>query len=434
MTDDKDIIPEVATSSDDLNQPLSSTDNNPGLKEILNAPPLSNDEDQSISNIITLKKTLDSSDNVTYKQKFAVYLNNVKCKLKDKVFVKATAKKLAKRWFIDAFSGMALGLFATLIAGTIVGQIATLADNAFLNSVALIAKILMGAGIGAGIAHVLKADKLILISCMVAGMLGANGSGSAIISTGVGNPIGAYLAALITCEVCKLYAGKTKLDIILVPLGAIAISVIVVLLLSVPVNNFISLIAKGIAVAMEWNPTIMGIVIAVSMGLLLTLPTSSAAIWVMIASTHSSEYLMLAGGAAVVGCASHMIGFAVASFKENGVGGLIAQGLGTSMLQIPNLMKNPKILIPAVVASAVTGPLASSVFKLKCNASGGGMGTAGLVGVFGTVEASSDISVTMLVIGIILLFFIIPAVIAFFTSLFLRKIGWIKENDMKLNI
>ncbi|MDR0751444.1 MAG: PTS sugar transporter subunit IIC [Christensenellaceae bacterium] len=378
-----------------------------------------------------------TEDNVThssFKSKFETLASNIKCKLKDKVYIKQTVKKLSTRWFIDAFSGMALGLFATLIAGTIIGQIGTLAKNNFILSIATVAKFLMGAGIGAGIAHVLKANKLVLISCMVAGMIGANGNGSNLITVGVGNPIGAYLAALITCEVCKLYAGKTKLDIILVPLGAIAVSVIVVLLLSAPVNTLINLIAKGIAIAMKWNPVIMGIVVSVVMGLLLTLPTSSAAIWVTIATTYQSEYLLLAGGAAVVGCASHMIGFAVASFKENGWSGLFAQGLGTSMLQIPNLMKNPKILLPAIAASIVTGPLASSVFKLKCDASGGGMGTAGLVGVFGTINASSDISIPMLVIGIILLFFVIPAVVAFATSLLLRKVGWIKENDMKLNL
>ncbi|MDR2266983.1 MAG: PTS sugar transporter subunit IIC [Christensenellaceae bacterium] len=392
------------------------------------ATDVSNPDRISVEDLITASSQTPV-ETPTIKEKFKTLKLSI-----NKQTVKTYSAKLARRWFIDAFSGMALGLFATLIAGTIISQIGTLAKSTFIIGVGTVVKMLMGAGIGAGIAYMLKADKLTTISCMAAGMLGANGNGLNIVSVGVGNPIGAYIAALFACEICKLYAGKTKLDIILIPLGAVAAALFIVVLICPPVNALVALIADGIAISMEWNPIIMGIVIATVMGILLTLPTSSAAIWVSIAATSTSPYLLLAGGAAVVGCASHMVGFAVASFKENKVGGLIAQGLGTSMLQIPNLMKNPKIMIPAIVSSIITGPLATTVFKLKCNASGGGMGTAGLVGVFGTIEASTDIPLAMLIIGIILLFFVIPAVVSFFVSEILRKFNWIKVDDMKLTL
>jgi uncharacterized membrane protein len=350
------------------------------------------------------------------------------------------AAKLAKRWFIDAFSGMALGLFATLIAGTILVQIGKLAgDNDIGNFIQMIGKTaqaLMGAGIGAGIAYMLKADKLTIFSCMVAGFFGAKAERFVPIAlAAVGNPVSAYVTALITCEICMLIAGRTGLDIVVIPLTAMVISGVLGYFVTPYVNWAIAQLSTGIAAAMEWSPFVMGIVISVVMGLILTLPTSSAAIWVSIALAHpDSPMLLLAGGASVVGCAAHMVGFAVASFRENGFAGLIAQGLGTSMLQIPNLMKNPRILIPPVVASAIVGPLATTVFKIKCNASGGGMGTSGLVGVFGVIEASADISRLMMWLGIALLMFVIPAIVSFAVSELLRKVGWIKFGDMKLEL
>jgi len=350
------------------------------------------------------------------------------------------AAKLAKRWFIDAFSGMALGLFATLIAGTILVQIGKLAgDNDIGNFIQMIGKTaqaLMGAGIGAGIAYMLKADKLTIFSCMVAGFFGAKAERLVPIAlAAVGNPVSAYVTALITCEICMLIAGRTGLDIVVIPLTAMVISGVLGYFVTPYVNWAIAQLSTGIAAAMEWSPFVMGIVISVVMGLILTLPTSSAAIWVSIALAHpDSPMLLLAGGASVVGCAAHMVGFAVASFRENGFAGLIAQGLGTSMLQIPNLMKNPRILIPPVVASAIVGPLATTVFKIKCNASGGGMGTSGLVGVFGVIEASADISPLMMWLGIALLMFVIPAIVSFAVSELLRKVGWIKFGDMKLEL
>lgn len=357
--------------------------------------------------------------------------------------IKPVLSKLMKRWFIDAFSGMALGLFATLIIGTIFEQLGKLigVDNAvgyMIIKIAGIAKLATGAGIGAGIAYALKADKLTIFSCIVAGLVGANATGfltDFAIAPGIGNPVGAYVTSIFAAEICRLIAGKTKIDIVLVPLTALVVASVIAVTLCPPVAILIRAIAKGIEAAMRWNPFIMGVVIAVVMGILLTLPTSSAAIWISIVPlVNPSPEMLLAGGAAVVGCAAHMIGFAVMSLKENGFGGLIAQGLGTSMLQIPNLMKNPRILIPPIVASAIVGPLATTVFKLKTGATGGGMGTSGLVGVFSTIENSTDISTAMLVLGIILLMFIIPAAVSWAVCLLLRKLNWIKENDLKLNL
>lgn len=297
---------------------------------------------------------------------------------------------------------------------------------------------MMGAGIGAGIAYSLKCDKLTIFSCIVAGMAGANASGwlpTLQITVGVGNPIGAYLAALISAEICSLVAGRTKLDIIVLPLLAMLVAGVVAVTLCPPVTWLLAKLGEGIALATEFTPFFMGIIIAVVMGILLTLPTSSAAIWVAIALNNTSDAMLLAGGAAVVGCCCHMVGFAVMSFKENRWSGLISQGIGTSMLQIPNVMKNPRILIPPTLASAICGPLATCLFGLRCNASGGGMGTAGLVGLFGTIEASAGVVDTwLLVTGIVLLMFVLPAVLSWAFCLILRKAGWIKENDLKLEL
>lgn len=362
-------------------------------------------------------------------------------------------KALPKRFFITAFSGMAQGLFVTLIAGTILAQLAgwigvdkTLADGTFVAGsyigntllyIANLAKSLMGAGIGVGIAHALGKHKLLTFSSAVAGMVGAfadklmpGGGGFAMLALGApGNPIGAYVVTMLCVGVCSLYAGKTKLDIILIPLGVMALSLMGVFV-AFPFIELIRLLGLGIELATGIAPFVMGIVIAVVMGVLLTMPTSSAAIWLSFALGNESNAMLLAGGAATVGCACHMIGFAVASFRENGVGGLISQGIGTSMLQIPNIMKKPMIMAPMVLSSAICGPLATCVFGLKCGASGGGMGTSGLVGVFGLLEKTNG---TLGIIGIFLLMFVLPALLNWFFSEFMRKKGWIVDGDMKLD-
>lgn len=364
---------------------------------------------------------------------------------------KSYLKALPKRYFITAFSGMAQGLFVTLIAGTILGKIADWIGNNYIGntllSISKLAKILMGAGIGVGIAHALGKNKLLVFSCAVAGMVGAwtdaliiGGGGFETITASLGkalpgNPIGAYVVTMLTLELVELYAGKTKLDIVLIPIGTLLISFAGVFV-AYPFTWIINQLGDLIALATQITPFVMGIVISVIMGILLTMPTSSAAIWVAVAtpvinngSVEQIEAILLAGGAATVGCACHMVGFAVASYRENGFGGLIAQGLGTSMLQIPNIMKKPVIMLPMIISSAILGPLSTCVFKLKCGASGGGMGTSGLVGVFDLFENTSG---ALGNVGIIFLMIVLPTLLNLVIGEFMRKKGLIKFGDMKL--
>lgn len=361
--------------------------------------------------------------------------------------IKKYFKELPSRYFITAFSGMAQGLFVTLIAGTILAQIAGwIGDNYFgktLLTIANVAKSLMGAGIGIGIAYSLNKNKLLVFSSAVAGFVGAFADKMLVgsnpftsLSLGApGNPIGAYVVTMLVIEVVGLYAGKTKLDILLVPLGAMLLS-FAGIYLSYPFIWLINKLGLFIAIATDFAPFVMGIVIAVIMGILLTMPTSSAAIWVAVStavlasgSVAEQQAILLAGGAATVGCACHMVGFAVASFRENKVSGLISQGIGTSMLQIPNIMRKPVIMLPMIISSAILGPVSTCLFKLKCGASGGGMGTSGLVGVFDLFNYSDGFVYGL---GVILLMIVLPALLNLLISEFMRKKGWIKEGDMKL--
>ena len=362
-------------------------------------------------------------------------------------------KELPTRYFITAFSGMAQGLFVTLIAGTILAMIAGwIGDNYIGNTllyIANIAKSLMGAGIGVGIAHALEKNKLLVFSASVAGMIGAfadklmpGAVGMATLTFGApGNPIGAYVVTMLVVELVSLYAGKTKLDIILIPLGTMLFAFAGVFV-SFPFIWLVNQLGVLIALATKATPFLMGIIVAVIMGIVLTMPTSSAAIWVAVASpiitgfeggTVSADIynaMLIAGGASTVGCACHMVGFAVSSYRENGFGGLVAQGLGTSMLQIPNIMKKPIIMLPMIISSAILGPISTCLFALKCGTSGGGMGTSGLVGVFDLFKYTTlDF---MGVFGIIMLMIVLPAVLNIIISEFMRKKGWIKFGDMKL--
>lgn len=360
-------------------------------------------------------------------------------------------KKVFKRYFIDAFTGMAQGLFCTLIAGTILAQIASwCGDNSFahvLGYIASIAKMLMGAGIGIGIANKLGAKPLVIFTAGVTGMIGAfagnlvnsmvSDTAFALAFGAPGNPIGSYVVAVFTVEIAGLYAGKTKLDIILVPLGMMLLS-LGGIFIAWPFIRLIELLGIGIALAIQAGVAvkiIVGIFVAVIMGILLTMPTSSAAIWISVAAAVPAEYadaLAIAGGAAVAGCAAHMVGFAVASFRENGVGGLISQGIGTSMLQIPNIMCKPRIMLPEIIASVFSG-LVAVLMGLRCNASGGGMGTSGLVGVFGAIDASTGfIPAWQIALAIILTMFVIPTVVSLGVSEFMRKKGYIEFGDQQL--
>ena len=378
---------------------------------------------------------------------------------KEKKPFKSWLKYFADRYFIQSFSGMALGLFCTLIIGTIIGQIGSLtlkADeyNGFgkvMSQLGAVAKLLMGAGIGVGIAYSLKAKKLTGFSAAVAGMIGANITNifamsgitvygaSANPSITIGDPVGAFVAAVGAIEVADLVEGKTPVDIIVVPLTAIAAGTVFSICLGIPFGMLFALLGKGVSMAINWEPIFFGILISVLMGLLLTFPTSSAAFGVMIfGSALITEDLYaardLGAAAACAGCCAHMVGFAVASFRDNGWSGVVSQGIGTSMLQIPNIGKNPRILIPAVAASAVAGPLASAAFKITCDAAGSGMGTAGLVGVIETFITSiaNGQAWWYVLIAVLVCYIIVPGLIAFLVSELMRKKGWIRSGDMLL--
>lgn len=370
---------------------------------------------------------------------------------------RAVMKKLVNKYIITAFSGMALGLFCTLIAGTIIGQIGTLIGNNKVGKVisymGAAAKMIMGAGIGVGIAHSFKAGKLTMFSAAAAGMIGANitnifvmsgiqvwGAGKTATIT-VGDPVASYVAAVTAIEIGSLIEGKTPVDILVVPLASVFAGAASAIVLGIPFGMLFALFGRGISKAIEWEPISFGILIAAVMGLLLTLPTSSAAFGVMLfGNTKVLEAAglldasRLAAAAACAGCCAHMVGFAVASFRENKWGGLVSQGIGTSMLQIPNLGKNVRILIPAVVASIVAGPLTSAVFGLRCDATGSGMGTAGLVGVIQTVAVSHEtgLGAVRIAFGVAVCYFIVPAAVALITSEIMRRFNWIKKGDMLL--
>lgn len=381
--------------------------------------------------------------------------------VKEKRTAKQWLKYFAHRYFIEAFSGMALGLFCTLIIGTIIGEVGFLINKAGKNAfgdllfyIGSVAKSIMGAGIGVGIAHSLKANKLTAFSAAVAGMVGANITNifalsgihvygaSKTPSIGIGDPVGAFVAAVTAIEITRRVEGKTPVDIIVVPLTAIFTGTIGAIALGIPFGILFALLGKGVSLAIGWEPVSFGILVAVIMGLLLTLPTSSAAFGIMLfnldsplLNTAQLQYNAKIGAAAAcAGCCAHMVGFAVASFRENRWGGLVSQGIGTSMLQIPNLGKNPRILIPAVAASAVAGPLASAAFKIMCDATGSGMGTAGLVGVINTFTTSvtNGISWWYVLIAVLVCYIIVPAAVALGVSEIMRKKKWIKFGDMKI--
>lgn len=351
-------------------------------------------------------------------------------------------KKILNHIFIDGLSGMALGLFATLIIGTIIQQIGNLIPGtagSWLFQFGKLAAAMTGAGIGVGVAHKFNSSPLVVLSAATAGMVGAFASkllaGTVISAEGVvgfagpGEPLGAFIAAMAAIELGRLVAGKTKLDILITPFVAIVSGSAVGIIVGPPISAFMTWLGSMINWGVEQQPFLMGIVVSVLMGMILTLPISSAALGIILNLSG------LAAGAATVGCCCNMIGFAVASFKENGVGGLLAQGLGTSMLQVPNIVRKPIIWLPAIISSAILGPVGTLIFKMTNNATGSGMGTAGLVGQLMTWETmAGDANATLLLIKILLIQFILPAALALGISIFMRKKNWIKTGDMKLDL
>lgn len=336
-----------------------------------------------------------------------------------------------KEYITKALNGMALGLFSSLIIGLILKQIGDYTELEALTRFGKVAQFLMGPAIGAGVAYSVKAPPLGIFASIITGAIGAgtvesSEAGAFILK--IGEPVGAFVAALIGAEFSKLISGKTKVDIVLVPLGTIIIGGLAGIFIGPIMASVMKTIGGVINRATELQPIPMGIIIAVLMGMILTLPISSAALSISLGLTG------LAAGASAVGCATQMIGFAVASYRENGVGGFVAQGLGTSMLQVPNIIKNPFIWIPPIITSVILGPIATFVFKMENNSIGAGMGTSGLVGQFGTVAAMSGKEPMMLIIGkIALLHFILPAIITLIISEYMRKRGWIKYGDMRLD-
>lgn len=349
-------------------------------------------------------------------------------------------KKL-KEIFIDGLSGMATGLFATLIIGTIIQQIGGLipgVTGAYLVQIGKIAASVTGVGIGVGVAIRFKESPLVTVSAATCGMVGAFASKmlagtvlveGAIVYAGPGEPLGAFVAALVGIYAGRLISGKTKIDILLTPLVSILCGSAVGLLLGPPISKLMQLLGQVINVATEQQPFIMGIAVSVIMGMVLTLPISSAALGVIL------DLSGLAAGAATVGCCANMIGFAVASYRENKVNGLLAQGLGTSMLQVGNIVKKPIIWLPAILTSAILGPLSTLVFHMTNNATGSGMGTAGLVGQITTYQtmAAQEGAVVVLV-KIVILHFVLPAILSLGISEWMRKKGWIQTGDMKLDV
>jgi uncharacterized membrane protein len=350
-------------------------------------------------------------------------------------------KKLFNEIFIEGLSGMATGLFATLIIGTIIQQIGSFIPGTVGTSLFMMGKIaasVTGVGIGCGVAVRFKESPLVIMSAATCGMMGAFASkilaGSvlvdgAIVYAGPGEPLGAFIAALAGIYAGRLVSGKTKVDIIITPLVSIVAGSTVGLIFGPPISRFMVFLGELINAATLQEPLLMGILVSVLMGMILTLPISSAALGIILNLNG------LAAGAATVGCCANMVGFAVASYKENKVNGLLAQGLGTSMLQVANIVRKPVIWLPAIIASAILGPLSTMVFYMTNNATGSGMGTAGLVGQITTYQVMAATEPPALVLmKIALLHFILPAVIALGVSEFMRKKGWIKKGDMKLNV
>lgn len=343
-------------------------------------------------------------------------------------------KKYLNRLFIDGLSGMAYGLFSTLIIGTIICQVAKLVGNNvvadYLNAMGSVAKTLTGAGIGVGVAAKLKSSPLTTVSAAVCGMVGAFPSiATASFKIGTpGEPLGAFIAAYVAIEIGCLISGKTKVDIILTPLCCILTGAAAGYFVGPYISKAMYWLGALVNINVEQSPIIGGIIVSVVMGILLTLPISSAAIGISMGLTG------LAAGAATIGCCCNMVGFAVISYRENKVGGLIAQGIGTSMLQIPNIVRNPLIWLPSIISSAILGPISSAVLKMVSNPVGSGMGSAGLVGQFMSYDSmtAAGTQPVAALLEILVMHFLLPAVISLGIAEAMRKLRLIKPGDLKL--
>ncbi len=360
----------------------------------------------------------------------------------------------AKRYGIDAMGAMALGLFASLLIGTIIKTIGqnigdSTVELAAAASVGLrdylavrlvemgdFASSVTGAAMAVAIGHALQAPPLVLFSLVAVGQA-SNELG------GAGGPLAVLLIAIVAAELGKMVSKETKMDILVTPFVTIVAGAALAFLIAPAVGSAAAAVGEAVIWSTELQPFFMGILVSVLVGLALTLPISSAALCATLGLVG------LAGGAAVAGCCAQMVGFAVMSFRENGLGGLAAQGLGTSMLQIPNILKNWKIWIPPTLASAVTGPLATCVFRMKMNGTpvSAGCGTCGLVGPIGVITGWSNPSEPAAVLGemavvpgpwdwlgVLMICLVLPALLTWLFALPLRRMGWIRENDLKLDL
>ena len=352
----------------------------------------------------------------------------------------------AKRYFIDAMGAMAQGLFCTLLVGTILNTIGQQFHIGFLNAVIVtigkgdgavnytiggLCSAMVGPGMAVAIARALNAPPLVLFSLIPVGFA-TNYMG------GAGGPLAVLFVAIVAAELGKAVSKETKIDILVTPIVTVLVGVGFAALIAAPVGRAASAVGQAIMWATELQPFFMGIIVSVVIGVALTLPISSAAICFALGLTG------LAGGAAVAGCCAQMVGFAVMSFPENRWGGLAAQGIGTSMLQMGNIVRNPRVWIPPTLASAITGPLATCLFHLEMNgpAVSSGMGTCGFVGQIGVytgwvndVAAGTKVAITgMDWLGLVLISFVLPAVLTWLIAIPLRKWGWIRDGDLKLDL
>ena len=367
--------------------------------------------------------------------------------MKFKAFLKRKNIEITvKRYLIDALGAMAQGLFCTLLIGTILNTLGQQLHIGFLTATVVtvngtgytiggLASYMVGPAMAVAIGYALQAPPLVLFSLIPVG-IATNALG------GAGGPLAVLVVAIVAAEFGKAVSKETKIDILVTPIVTILVGIGVAAVIAAPIGKAASWCGQLIMMATELRPFWMGIFVSVLVGILLTLPVSSAAICAALSLTG------LAGGAAVAGCCANMVGFAVLSFKENRWGGLVSQGLGTSMLQMGNIVKNPKIWIPAIAASAVTGPIATCVFKMEMNgaAVNSGMGTCGLCGPIGVwtgwlspseaaiaAGAQAITPTAMDWLGLILICFVLPAILSWAFGLVCRKLGWIKDGDLTLN-
>lgn len=334
-----------------------------------------------------------------------------------------------RRYGVEALAAMAQGLFCSLLIGTILNTLGTQTGIAFFNTVGGFATAMAGQAMAVAIGYALQSPPMVLFSLTVAGFA-ANSLG------GAGGPLAVLVVAILAAESGKAVSKETKVDILVTPLVTVGIGVALAAWWAPGIGAAASQVGQLIMWATELQPFLMGILVSVIVGITLTLPISSAAICAALSLTG------LAGGAALAGCCAQMVGFAVLSFRENRWGGLVSQGLGTSMLQMGNIVKNPRIWIPAILTSAITGPIATTLFRLEQNgpAVASGMGTSGLVGPIGVytgwaeaIAAGTRTAITAVDwLGFALVLFILPAILCWLFGLILRRIGWIRENDLKL--